>query len=99
MFLLIGKDIFVDLFYFFLQIVDLAPDHRQLLLNSVLIVSIDQFFVFIVNVTQLGEMVDHGLSFLKLRIELRYFLFVVFDDFMEMAELAIDTEMVESRWT
>ena len=48
------------------------------------------------NITQLGQVVNHSLFFFKFRIELRDFLFVVFDDFMEIVELTIDAEMIES---
>lgn len=51
MLLLIGKDIFVDFLDFFLEVINLSPDHRQFLLNPILIVSIDQLFILIVNVS------------------------------------------------
>ena len=51
MLLLIGKDIFVDFLDFFLEIINFSPDHRQFLLNAILVVSIDQLLILIVNVS------------------------------------------------
>lgn len=62
MFLLVGEDVFVDFFYFFLEVINFSPDHRQFLLYSVLIVGIDQFFEFLAYVLKRGEVGDHGVS-------------------------------------
>lgn len=46
-FLLVREYIFVYFFDFFLEIINFASDHGEFLLDAILIVSIDEFFVFL----------------------------------------------------
>ena len=47
LFLLAGDDVLVDFLDFFFEIIDLAPNHRQFLLDPVLVVGVNQFLVLL----------------------------------------------------
>ncbi len=65
MLLFVGKDIFVDFLDFLFEVVNFSPDHGELLLDAVLIVSIDEFLILLADVLERGEIADHGILLLK----------------------------------
>ncbi len=64
MFLLVGKNVFVDLLNFLLEVVDFPPDHGQFLLDTVLVVGVDEFLIFFPNFLETGQIVDESVSLL-----------------------------------
>lgn len=59
------------------------------MLNTVLVVCIDQFFVFLAHLLQRGQEVNHDVSGFEFRLQVSYLFFVFEDDFVEKVELCL----------
>ena len=59
------------------------------MLNTILVVCIDQFFVFFAHLLQRSQEVNHDVSGFEFRLKVSYLFFVFEDDFVEKVELCL----------